>query len=100
MNMIMAIETRRKPVFSYSSFFLLRSFLLVIAKTKGTTKKKEIIERHEMNTHSPKELDSVSPIRTNIMAIPDSTALILAVILIIASIKTEIARNSRITTKG
>ena len=44
MNMIMAIETRRKPVFSYSSFFLLRSFLLVIAKTKGTTKKKEIMK--------------------------------------------------------
>ena len=62
--------------------------------------KNEITERHEMNTHSPKEFDSVSPIKTNMIAIPDSTALILAVILIMASMKTEIARNKRITING
>lgn len=92
--------TSRKPVFSYSCFLPFRSFLLLMAIINGMIAKKENTAITEINTHSLKDVDSVSAIKIKIMATPDSTALIFAVMRIMASIKTEMARKNKITTKG
>ena len=62
--------------------------------------KKAKTQRIEMKTLSPKELDSERPMKINIRVMTDSTALIFAVMRMMASTKTEIARKNKMTTKG
>ena len=71
-----------------------------MAYKNGIAAKKDSTQRSEIKTHSPREVLSLNPTRTNRNATANSAALTWNVILTIDSTKTEIERKIKMAIKG
>ena len=71
-----------------------------MAYKNGIEAKKDSTQRSEIKTHSPREVLSLNPTRTNRNATANSAALTWNVILTIDSTKTEIERKIKMAIKG